>query len=68
MILQMGMTPKDRENLARIAKLLADAKRAAKTGDRRLIRSVVVRTRALEVSTQLAELKRATYFGGNWPT
>jgi hypothetical protein len=63
----MRLTPNELDTMARITRLLADAKRAARTGDRRLIRSVAVRTRALEVSTQLAELKRATYFGGNWP-
>jgi hypothetical protein len=61
------MTANERENLARVVRLLADAKRAAKTGDKRLIRSVVVRTRALELSTQLAALKRETYYGGSWP-
>jgi hypothetical protein len=63
----MSTTPNEIDTLRRVTRLLADAKRAAKTGDKRLIRSVVVRTRALEVSTQLAELKRETYYGGKWP-
>jgi hypothetical protein len=61
------MTPTDRENLARVVRLLADAKRAAKTGDKRLIRSVVLRTRGLEVATQLAEIRRSLFYGPNWP-
>jgi hypothetical protein len=63
----MGMTANELDTLRRASKLLADAKVAARSGNRELIRSVVVRTRALELCTQLAELKRATYFGGNWP-
>lgn len=63
----MAMTPNERDNLARVVRLLADAKRAAKTGDRELIQSVVVRTRGLEVATQLAELRRSLFYGPNWP-
>lgn len=60
-------TPNELDTLRRVTRLLADAKVAARSGNRELIQSVVVRARALEVSTQLAELKRAAYFGGNWP-
>jgi len=61
------MTATDRDTLHRIRKLLADARRATVTNDRQLARSVVVRTQALEMVTRLAELKRETYYGGNWP-